>query len=296
MTLLICCSKRLIGSFIALALGVVSSGFAQAHGDHDAHEAVLDPLAEAHAEQARHNFGRALELVDRHLAAAPNDDAAWLQKVALHLIRGEVLPAKAACRRLGRTAVLVVVTCHARVAHATDAGQRFIEPLAALVNGPELDALSAELRAWSLSVAGDLALAADRVDEAQRFYQRSLAEHDNPQVRAAWVDILIAQREWTTASAMIGSNPPSLTLQVQRLIVEKAVGSEIAKEIASMDLQFQQWWRDAEFEHAREMARFYLDVVGDSDRALKLARINATLQHEPEDRQLLARAQLARVP
>ncbi|MEL7313094.1 MAG: hypothetical protein AAFN07_16375, partial [Pseudomonadota bacterium] len=289
-TLLISCSRALIASVSLMVLGTIASGVARAHGDHHAHEPAVDLLTQAHAEQARHNFDHALELVDQHLAAAPSDDAARLQKVALHLIRGEFPSAKAACRQLERVSALVVVTCHARVAHAQDAGQRFVEPLTALVNGSELGTLPHELRAWSLSVAGDLATSAGRIDEAQDLYQRSLAEHENPQVRAAWVDLLIAAGEWQTASATIGSKPESLTLRVQRLIVAKTLELDVADEIVSMDRQFQRWWDAGDFEHAREMARFYLDVIGDSDRALTLARINATLQHEPEDRQLLARA------
>jgi len=54
--------------------------------------------------------------------------------------------------------------------------------------------------------------------------------------------------------------------------------------------QFTQWQQHKDFQHAREMAIFYLDVMPKPELALTLAKINLQNQQEPEDHALLRRA------
>lgn len=277
-------------AFAVMVLGMFCMPGAMAHSESHTSTSSSDLLTQSYAAQAQHEFTTALDLLDQHLQHKPDDDAAWLQKMALHLIRGETDAARQACRQLRRSDAIVVVTCHARIAHAEQEPGRWTDKLERLLATPAASALTPELRAWSLSVVGDLAIQSGDIDRAERLYRESLAHNDNPQVRASLVDLLIDAERWADASTSIGQTRASLTLRVQRLIVCQAMGESVASESHRLAHRFEHWIEDGDFEHAREMARFYLDVVGDRDRALQLATINAELQHEPEDRLLLVRA------
>ena len=80
-----------------------------------------------------------------------------------------------------------------------------------------------------------------------------------------------------------------MTLSVQSLIVARNQGRSTARAARKLDRRFQAWIAKEDYEHAREMARFYLDVMDDAPQAARLARINYALQKEHEDRVLVAR-------
>ena len=57
--------------------------------------------------------------------------------------------------------------------------------------------------------------------------------------------------------------------------------------------EFTEWIADEDWLHAREMARFYIDVDDRPDLARRLALINLDLQREPEDERLERRTRPA---
>ena len=153
-----------------------------------------------------------------------------------------------------------------------------------------------EILAWSLSVAGDLAAAAGDGQPARLFYARSLSLSERTQVRAALVDVLLEQSEYETALAAIPSTTNALPLVVRRLIAAKRLNrfDEVADESAQVANEFEKWIAVEDWLHAREMARFYLDVVDRPVRARRLANVNIDLQREPEDLRLVQRTRSPR--
>jgi thioredoxin-like negative regulator of GroEL len=142
-----------------------------------------------------------------------------------------------------------------------------------------------------MAVIGDLAVQQGEAEVAREWYARSLLRVENPQVRASLVELWIETSDWQQALKTIGATPGSLTLQVQKLIVNQRLGNPIEKEADQLRHRFEHWIEEHDYEHAREMARFYLDVDQNREAAHRLAQINATLQHEPEDALLLKRTQ-----
>ncbi|MEO1575268.1 MAG: hypothetical protein AAFU65_09955 [Pseudomonadota bacterium] len=267
---------------------------AVAHSDHDHHEqATL--LERAVAAQAHHEFDKALALVERALRADPADDAARLHAMALHLIQGNADGAEAACNGLRAVPPVVMATCHARVAHARGEVSVARARLERLLAVSPANGLDAALYAWTLSVAGDLALADGDAASARDRYHRSLVASDNAQVRASLVERLIESGDWAAAKSLVSDGARSLTLTVQQLIIDRALGLDTRDREQRVLATFERWELIGDYEHAREMARFYLDVRDDPERALALARINARLQKEPEDGLLLERARAASV-
>lgn len=278
-------------AWLAITAGALA-GQTSAHERHV--ETVPGSLLDrAMAAQAHHDFSGALKLVTAALAEAPHDDRAQLLRASLHLIRGEINEAGASCRGLRRSSPLVVVTCHANVARAAGQAESIRHKLERLIEIDDSHRIEPQTFAWSLSVAGDIAVAAGEPNRAAQYFRRSLELVDNPQVRASLADIFIEQGRLLDAQRLLGEGESSLTLVVLDLIIRKRQDDDIAADTARLDRRFRHWIGHGDYEHAREMARFYLDVVGDATQAHALARINANLQHEPEDRRLAQRAAAA---
>lgn len=276
---------------LAILIGIVVAPVS-AHERHD-HEGSGTLLDKAMAAQAHHDFATALERTKEALTATPDDDHAWLLRASLHLIRGEIDEAAGSCRALRRSSPLVVVTCHANVARAAGNADLIRHKLGSLIEISSTHRIEPEALAWSLSVAGDLAVAANQPDRAAQYFRRSLEIVDNPQVRASLLDVLIDENKLSEAQRLLNTGESSLTLIMQDLIIRKRQGDNVVPDIARFDRKFRHWIGHGDYEHAREMARFYLDVADDPERAHALAQINAGLQQEPEDHLLLQRAALA---
>ncbi len=252
---------------------------------------VITLVDAATVAQARHDFDRAVELTDRALRAQPGFDQAWLLRAAIDLVRGDHDQAEAACRQLRGAPALVAMTCRARVLIARDEHDKASLQLAAILGVVDPDSAHPDWLAWSLGVAGD-ASANSNPDRAIAWYEQSLSVAENVQVRAALVDLLLDAGQPKDAAAVIAAGHDALPLMVRRFIVAKRTGEAetVSAEIERADHQFRHWIGDHDWAHAREMARFYLDVVERPSLARLLARINLGLQREPEDLRLALRA------
>ena len=242
--------------------------------------------------QARHFFERALLLTRKALTFRRDNDQAWLLLAAIHLVRGETAEAGEACRQLRHTAMLVIMTCHARVAHASGDSMQAKLQLDRMLAVIDTSRTPSEWYAWALSVAADLAASAGQYQQAVDYYSRSLAQLESAQVRAALVDVLLAHDQLLKASDVLDAGSGALPLDIRRFIVAKRLGRTdmMAGAIARADHAFRHWMAEEDWLHAREMARFYLDVIVRPELARRLATINLELQKEPEDRRLAARA------
>ena len=268
----------------------------------DSARSIIEPLLEtrpndagvlinaAMVAQARHEFSRATDLTQRALAIRPNDNQAWLLLASIHLVRGQRAAADAACQRLRDVPLLVTMTCQARVDLAGDDVGRTFDRFARLLDVTESSVHDSDLLAWSLSVAGDLAKAADEPKQSVHYYTRSLALAESTQVRSALVDALIEQRAFATAADVIDAGAPALPLEVRRMIVAKQLGRDVALNVRLANHEFRHWIAEEDWLHAREMARFYMDVLVRPELAQRLAHINLSQQREPEDLLLARRA------
>lgn len=240
--------------------------------------------------QARHDFEYALELTRLALAQVPGSDQGWLLLASIHLVRGEAEAAADACRQLRNQEPLVTITCSARVALARNETDRARQRLGAVLDVIDADAVSAEVLAWSLSVAGDLS-ATTFPDDAISYYRRSLQIAERTQVRAALTDVLLGEDRLAEAREAVDAGAAALPLVVRRLVIARRMGmlDSVAETVELTDRRFRGWIAARDWLHAREMARFYLDVMPRPELARQLADINLSLQREPEDLRLARR-------
>ncbi|MEO0996099.1 MAG: hypothetical protein AAFX58_01155 [Pseudomonadota bacterium] len=248
-------------------------------------------LEAAFVAQALHRFDTALALTDRALAHNAGNDQAWLLRASIALVRGDTKAARAACRRLTRAAVVVIAACHARGTEEVRQQRLSLQRLDALLATPAAAHLAPRVRAWVLSVAGDLAAGLADTAAAVERYSASLALAERAQVRSALVDVLLRAGRLRRAEAVLSEGSAALPLTIRRYIVARRQGrfDDVRADVAATDREFRRWIDAGDWLHAREMARFYLDVLDDPALAGRLARANLAVQREPEDRLLAQR-------
>jgi len=242
--------------------------------------------------QAQHRFDEALALTKRVLEIRPDSDQTWLLVNAIQLVKGNAEPASQACKALKRSSLIVTFTCQARVALITGNEEIAKQRLLSLLNAPITHTSDPMQLAWSRSVAGDLASVTGDKDEATKQYRLSLALEESTQVRSALVDVLIDNQHFDAAGHALETGDSALALDIRRMIVARHVrpAHDHQHNVDKVDRTFKHWIQHEDWLHAREMARFYLDVKDEPALAVRLAKINITIQKEPEDQRLLERA------
>jgi len=245
-------------------------------------------IAASFVAQSRHEFDYAVRLINQALAINGNNDEGWLLLASIQLVRGEAVSAATACRHLNNVPPLVLLTCKARVALATGDQQIAFRHLIGILQITDGKRLPADMLAWSYSVAGDLAVATGETGQAITLYRHSLTLAERTQVRAALVDVLLSRAEYDDAGQVLEDGSLALPLLVRRLIVARHLGTlhELQPMLSKVRQEFAAWIAKEDWLHAREMARFYVDVVDQPDMARRLALINYRLQKEPEDQRL----------
>ena len=242
----------------------------------------------AFAAQSRHEFDYALLLITQALAINSRNDEGWLLRASIHLVRGETAEAGFACRQLGNAPLIVLITCNARVALAEGNYKVALPRLKRVLDATDLTSLPVDLLAWSYSVAGDLAVGAAKPHQAIEFYRTSLGFAERTQVRAALVDVFLSSEDYESAWQSLASAPPALPLLVRRLIAAKNLNrlDGLRLVLSKVQREFATWIVAEDWLHAREMTRFFVDVVEKPELARCLALINIKLQREAEDLRL----------
>jgi tetratricopeptide (TPR) repeat protein len=245
--------------------------------------------------QNRHDFAGALRLLNVAIERDSRDVGARLMRASVHLVEGRAMEARSDCAAVlagGESAA--GTACLAQV--LGDTGE--LAQAESLLKGllAKGDELSADMRGWVAWLQADFA---DRRGDARRsemFLREALqATPFNEGVRSALADVLIARGACREALAVVDLPAPSIGLLARRARAQKALGEsslEATREQISDVLNLAS--RRGERPHLREEALIAMDVDGDSERALPLARANFEVQRETLDVRLLARAARAR--
>jgi len=256
--------------------------------------------------QTQHRFDAALQDLDALLASASTPLAlraqAELTRAALLQLRGRWPEARSACTRLAGlsyAALGAAVQMHGRVCLAElDSLQGRNESAAAAL--AQLARYPQAPSAWILLLRAELAERRG-LAEAEALYRQALQAEPSIYTRAALADWLLARRRWAEAAALVlahQSNQAELmrlpdALLLRLAIAWRAGGNDARASEAAAQLQERfeaAALRGDGSAHARERARYALDVRPDAGAALQQAIANWALQREPADAWLLWRA------
>jgi len=239
--------------------------------------------------QSRHEFDRALALLDDVLADNPGNAQARLTRATIRQVRGDLDAADADCRRLiGRAPALVFSICHASARSLGGELAASYQQLRSALK--QAGAASVTLRVWGLTVLGEMARRLGRNDEAAAHFESALALDDTDiYLQAAHADLLLDQDDAAAVIKLL-NNRERQDVLLLRLALAGGDTPKGRRWAAMLDDRFAAAQRRGDTTHAREHARFVLDVQHDPARALELARANWDIQKEPADIRILLRS------
>lgn len=255
-------------------------------------------LLKAMVLQARHDFNGALQELDRVLSTprlpSTLDAQATLTRAAVLQVVGRWDEARVGCQRLaappyslphGRACLLELDSLQGRGADL----QQSLQALDASPAAPH--AWLALLRAEGAERAGSAGAGA--------LYAQALSLDDGVYVRAAYADWLLDHGRSAEAAAVALGTPSSATTLddvPDALLLRVAIAwqrsghPDAARAADQMQDRFEASALRGDTAHARERARFALDVRHQADTALQQAQLNWRQQREPADAVLLVRA------
>jgi tetratricopeptide (TPR) repeat protein len=249
----------------------------------------------ASARQYQHDFPGALDLLDRALALSPRDASALSARATVNLVLGRLRTADRDCRQLfAAQRPDLGFLCQSTARTLTAEAPAVYARLEGVLSGTDL--LDVSLRGYALGLMGEIAALQGRPDQARAHLAAALAE--DPQalrLRMMLADLMLADGDAAAALALLDGAADVDGVLLRRAIAAGRLGRPAPRDAARTELsrRVRQNLALGLTAHAREEARFHLEVERDPARALDRARLNWQLQREIEDAQLLIDAAIA---
>lgn len=244
--------------------------------------------------QYDHRFDQALADLAAALRDEPDDAQAWSWTTAIALVRADLARARDACEQLAALTVdLVGTACRAQIAALTGhAGEAAASLRAALQADRDADPA---LRLWALTRLAETEERRGDSAAAERAYRDALALGvPDVYLLAAYADFLLDQGRAAEVLTLLKDHARADVLLLRLAIAAKATGdakaASFARELAA---RFDAAHARGDSTHRKEESRFALQVQGQADRALALARANYEQQRELADARNLLEAALA---
>lgn len=259
---------------------------------HDAPAEVL--VVRAQLAQYRHQFGRALQALDRALELARGDPEALAWRAAVRMVQGDYAGARSDCARLAQVASELLATgCAAHVDGTTGRLREAYDRLRiALARHPDV---RATLKLWVRTLLADMADRLGDAAAAEDHYRAALALGLTDQyLLAAFAEFLLEHGRPREAAELLRPWERSDVLLLILARAEHVLGrSDAARHAAALEARFADAARRGDRLHLQDEAQFRLVFRSDAQGALALARENWALQKEPRDAKLLLESALA---
>jgi Flp pilus assembly protein TadD len=244
--------------------------------------------------QYDHRFDAALADLAAALQADPDDAQAWSWTTAILLVRTDLERARDACERLAAlTPDLVGAACRTQIAALTghaDEGAASLRAALLADNGDD-----AALRLWALTRLAETEERRGDAAAAERAYRDALAlQRPDVYLFAAYADFLLDHQRAPEVLNLLKDQARVDVLLLRLAIAAKtsndARRDSFARELAA---RFDAARARGDSTHQKEEARFALEVQGQAERALQLARVNYEQQRELADARIVLEAALA---
>ena len=251
-------------------------------------------LLRATLRQRNHDFDAALLDLAALIRRNPRDGQARLTRATVLQVQGNYAAAAAECTALRRLAPeLVWAACSYGLASVNGRLRESHDALHALLaRQPQV---SPEIRAWVLSMLAEMAARAGLDDAAEAHFREALAiDGSDHYLLNAYADWLLDHGRPAQVVKLLTSRQGSDALLLRYTLALKAMNSpELAAHVEQLRARFAASQLRGDRVHQREQARFTLELLGDPQAALTLARENWTVQKELPDLRLLVETSLA---
>jgi hypothetical protein len=244
--------------------------------------------------QSTHQFGAALEDLDRLVAADSGNAQAWLTRATVQQVTGDFAGARHSCSRLiGIVSELVTLACLANVdslSGAAESSYRALHAAWAAQRGgmPGIDE-------WVLTLLGEMAARLGQAKAAEQHFSAALAlAPGDSYLLGAYADFLLDQGQPGPAARLLRGKEKADALLLRRAIALDLLKSpDAAAARRALGDRFRAAAMRGDSVHQREQARYLLHLERDPAGALALARANWAVQKEPADIRILLESALA---
>jgi tetratricopeptide (TPR) repeat protein len=249
-------------------------------------------------QQHQHAYQPAIADLKQLVSHQPRNAQAWLSLATIQQVTGDYVAARAGCSALARTAShWFASVCHSQVFSLTGNAERAYALQHALA--AQISSRQPELQQWVLGLSAETAWRLDRKKQAEQQFKAALAlPLRDAYLLRVYSDFLLAEKRPNEVLALLQNemHDDALLLRLT-LAAHDANKQALTKKYQSL---LASRYREAALRasnlHERDEAvyllAFSLDAQ-DTKKALKLARANWAIQHEPDDVLLLLKAAIA---
>jgi tetratricopeptide (TPR) repeat protein len=253
-------------------------------------ESVL--VLRATLKQNAHDFNGALLDLDKAAKLDPRDPQIWVTRSVVQTVLGDLTEAKRSCLPLFQTSTeLVAVTCVANAASLNGQAAKAFQTLEQVVHDNPTASDSEKI--WAQGTLVETAARLQR-PETDAMFQSTLRQNPNDiYLIGVYSDYLLEHNQAARALPYL-QNTRADALLLRRVLVEKSLKSknyplfreQMAARIAASRAR-------GDTVHRREEAIFSLHALEKPIEALKLAKANWLVQHEPLDAKILLESAIA---
>ncbi len=257
-------------------------------------------LAWAKIQQHQHRFTESLTALAKVFQTDPHNTTANLLAARIYLIQGNQQQARTACAHLlGHSDLLTASACLLEI--TSQAPEKLAESYTQLQQLAAREGLTGDERAaWIAQLLADMAL---RLGDYETAVQWLTPQLNNASVNllAQWAQAQLAQgnaQEVITYLSPVVNGTPEQddALLLSLALAEKSLrGNSLNPHNKSWQTQLAERValreQRQDKQHANELARFYMEVDTQPEKALYWAQVHYESSREASDRQLLERAQ-----
>ena len=221
------------------------------------------------------------------------DIAAWLGHLCGPSPGGRFELAAADCQAIHTGALIGVgFLCQSTAMLLTAQAPAIYKRLVIVTKAPQL--LDPSLKPWALGLMGEIAaLQGDR--PSARLHLQDVLTLNPLAIRERLIlaDLMLQDGEGLTVTTLLQDAPPTDGVLIRRVLAGQAQGQTDDADTAVLAKRFKLNLDLGLTAHAREEARYYLQIAHDPATALQRALVNWGLQHEVDDASLLIDAAMA---
>lgn len=239
--------------------------------------------------QYQHDFTGALVLLDRAIKQDPGNASALLNRATIQIVLGRFDLAGTDCKRLSDVSRPELgFLCQSTALLLSDRAPLVYQRLQGIVDNPGV--LDASLRGWAIGLMGEIAMLQGDSQTAKAHFTEVLAADPMAlRERLLLADLLLKDKAAAEVLALLEAAPDVDGVLIRRVLAAAMTGDQTMADAAKaeLDRRFRLNLDLGLTAHAREEARYFLEIAGDPQLALQRAVVNWNLQHEFEDAQLL---------
>lgn len=239
--------------------------------------------------QYQHDFNGALRLLDQSIQREPGNATSLLDRATIQIVLGRFDLALQDCQSLSQLARPDIgFLCQSTALLLTKNASIVRDRLQRILERPGL--LDPSLTGWATGLLGEIAKLQGDIPQAKaRFVEVIKADPLALRERLLLADLLLDEKSGRAVLTLLSEAPDVDGVLIRRVLAARLIGDErlARKDSTELERRFRLNLDLGLTAHAREEARYFLEIAGNPQLALARAEVNWKLQHEFEDAQLL---------